>query len=189
MTLTLNILFWPGGLTFQPFVCPPPHPTAQTERRQPYLGVGRDYGGEIAVVVIVRAVVTPVVWGRGDVRHDVAGKGAGAGRRLLLELRLRFPHKAASRLSANVPRMTHSALFFFFLFAASGGFALFSRAMFKDGSFLLTFRFDAGEEAERRGSGRVCAPRRSAATTPGQTLRSERFGGGGGKETGKNIGE
>lgn len=28
-------------------------------------GVGRDGGGEIVVVVIVRAVVTPVVWGRG----------------------------------------------------------------------------------------------------------------------------
>lgn len=28
-------------------------------------GVGRDGGGEIGVVVIVRAVVTPEVWGRG----------------------------------------------------------------------------------------------------------------------------
>lgn len=28
-------------------------------------GVGRDRGGEIVVVVIVGAVVTPVVWGRG----------------------------------------------------------------------------------------------------------------------------
>lgn len=67
------------GFKFRHLCAYPPPPESKSADSLIWEGVGRDYGGEIAVVVIVRAVVTPVVWGRGDVRHDVAGKGAGAG--------------------------------------------------------------------------------------------------------------
>lgn len=133
-------------------------------------GVGRDYGGEIAVVAIVRAVVTPVVWGRGMCVTMWREKALAPG-----DARCRSSVSCFCRKLTRVFLRTRfsllTLLFFspFFVFALSGGFALFPRLLFKDqqdGSFLLMLLCRGGGGKKRNRSDLDAAAERSLNTGP-----------------------
>lgn len=92
-----------------------------------------------------------------------------AGRRLLLELRLLFPQKADSRTCLGLRTQTDlltllSPSFFFFFLLSQVDLHYFPAHCLKTNE---TDRFswclNVGEEVKRRGTGRLHAPRRSAA--------------------------